>query len=259
MNESVPPSSDGKRNLAIGIELAPFLVVPLFLIAALFESWWIATIALPLIFLTGAGWALDGRWRTGIAVALLRLALLSLAFGAAIVAFLSDFDIDCRRDCGPTARDVVTIAALISSFVVTTLASAGWLWSSKLSGNAVENEGDRRLLAIALELLPLIGLGLWTYLFFDKWGTPGQIAALAVVPGSGIGWILLGRHRIGWWVAFGRAAVVACSFGAVYLSVDRTDSTPSKSVIWIVCLMTALSSAAALAWVSRRSRLDATR
>ncbi len=257
MNGSARLGSGDRRILAIGIELLPLLVIPLFLIAALFESAWMVTIGLPLIFLTGVGWALEGRWRAGIAVGLLRFVVLSLLCGAALAIFLSDFEMECRHNCGPTARDFVAIAVLISSFVVTTLASAGWLWSSTGPGAVEVKDRDTRLLAIEVELLPLIGLGLWTYLFFDKWGTPGQIGALAGVPGSGFGWILLGRRRIGLWVAIGRAAVVACSFGAVYLSVDRVDSTPAKSMVWIVCLVTALSSAAALAWVSQRSRLEA--
>lgn len=246
-----------KRHLAIGIELAPLLVIPLFLIAALFESAWMVTIGLPLIFLTGIGWVVERRWRAGIAVGLLRFVVLSLVGGSALAVFLSDFDMECRRDCGPSARDFVAIALLISSFVVTTLASAGWLWSSTGPGAVEVKDRDRRMLAIELELLPVIALGLWTYLFFDKWGTPGQIIVLPLVPGSGFGWFLLARRRIGLWIAIGRAAVVACTFGAVYLSVDRAYSTPAKSVIWIICLVTALSSATALAWVSRQSRLEA--
>jgi hypothetical protein len=77
----------------------------------------------PMIFATGAGWLLLGRWDIGAVVAVGRLVVLGVAFWLMLDVVFSS--LDCL-DCDNT-RFYMSGALFIAVFVFTTLSSIGGL------------------------------------------------------------------------------------------------------------------------------------
>ena len=258
MSVGIEQPNAGRRWSAIGVELLPLLCPPLWILTIRYGGpGWLSAFNL-LIFATGIGWLIVGRWRAALAVSVGRLAVLAVPFGVLLFVVLSEIDLDCRHGCssGSSARDIAAFSVLIVLFVVTTIASAGWLAWSTRSGSSTGDGVQKRALAIALELLPLAASGLWPYLFIGGGGT-WIIFPLAFT--SGLGWLVLGRAQLGFRIALGRGAILACLYVVLHTLPDRhTDWTPVLAFSLVVFVAITLASAAALAWASRGAQASTT-
>ncbi len=137
MNESTEMGFDRKRSQGIWIELVPFASLPVWLAAVKGDSVPLTTIAVVLTLASGLGWALSGRWRAGIAVAVARGVAVIGAYLIWIATWLNDYE--CS-DCHPM-RVRATFTGFLLICVLTTIGSAATLaWVTRHGRSAAEQQ-----------------------------------------------------------------------------------------------------------------------
>jgi hypothetical protein len=126
------------RGIAPGLELLPLVPAIVWILPAVGREsagpfWWLAGV-------TGLGWALIGRWRTGIVVALARVFILIVALQALAVTTLAescDAAIDAACDPNAATLDALfypTLGALGLFYAGTTLLSALFVAKAQAAG-----------------------------------------------------------------------------------------------------------------------------